>query len=191
MVSLSQTLTDRNSQLQWASTSILRKTVFLPFPQQFEALFHSRDRGGGSRGGFVPFPQQPLFPCTSLAPSGRLPQDSCGSTWEVHGEEPECEFTSCRGWFLGSLACSRSDFSNMLKILAHFLPAFSSICPGKPACHLRCLSSFNSRLIGYTEVSRLWWIGRKLWIGRLCGVLLLPSGWDLWSSSLLEEMLLL
>lgn len=66
-------------------------------PSAVRGSVPSRDRRGGSGGGPVPFPQQLLFPHTSLAPRGRLSQDSCGSTGEVRVEEPECEFTSCRG----------------------------------------------------------------------------------------------
>ena len=91
---------------------------------------------------------------------------------EVHVEEPECVFATCQ-WpcrILCSLACPHSGFTNLLKILTHFLLAFSSICPGKPVCPSGCLSSFNSRLVVFTEVSALWWIGRKLWISRLCGI---------------------
>lgn len=60
----------------WAFTGVLRMTGFLPCPQQFEALFHSRDRKGESRQDFVPFLQQLLFQCTRLAPSGRFSKDN-------------------------------------------------------------------------------------------------------------------
>lgn len=69
------------------------------------------------------------------APSGRRSPDS-GQDFmlapgEVHVEEPDCGFTSCLWSFrvLYSLACPHLAFTSLL---AHFfLPAFSSIAPGK------------------------------------------------------------
>lgn len=151
--------------------NVLRKTDFLPFPQQFEALFHSKAEKGWSRQAFVPFPPQLLFPWIRLAPTGRLSKDSYVGPWGGPCRRT-CVFTSCQ-WpckILCSLACPHSGFTDLLKILTPFLLAFSSICPGKPVCPSGCLSSFNSRLVVFTEVSALWWIGRKLRISRLCGI---------------------